>query len=204
MFITDNVYLIDATKGSYAFALHLDDGITLIDTSLPGRGPAIATELETHQLDDVKRILLTHHDVDHVGSAAWLQQHYGCDVFISATDMPYVLGSSKRHGVKRVIGALIKVRVPENLQTLPDGSIDGIQIVPTPGHTPGHTCYLWDGVLFAGDLLHLKDSRVTKPSPLMTWDAQQVDSSVAALGDLAFQWVCPAHGEPVQTSHVNN
>ena len=73
MKITENVIKLNCTKGSYAYAVIGDKGVTLIDTSLPGRGNAILLELETYGINllDIKKILLTHHDIDHIGNAAY-------------------------------------------------------------------------------------------------------------------------------------
>ena len=202
MKITDNVYAVEASKGSYVYALRLSDGITLIDTSFPGRGGSIADELAANRLDQVKRILLTHHDVDHIGNAAFLQQKYQCDVYISKTDLPYVQGKKKREGVKRIISSLIRVKTPE-IQPLPVNIIMNIRIIPTPGHTPGHTCFLFDGVLFAGDLVNSKRGVLQKPPAPMTWNMRQAIDSAKAMNNMKFNWVCPAHGQPVKTGRID-
>src|SRR4051812_17848305 len=51
--------ILDATQGP-----------TLVDTGMPGQLDTLAAALaETAiQLHDIKRIILTHHDIDHVGS----------------------------------------------------------------------------------------------------------------------------------------
>jgi glyoxylase-like metal-dependent hydrolase (beta-lactamase superfamily II) len=140
--------------------------------------------------------------VDHIGSAALLQQKYQCAVYISETDMPYVQGIKKREGIKKIISSLARVAPPERLQTLPAGNILNIRIIPTPGHTPGHTCFLFEDVLFAGDLLNSRNGVLKKSPPLMTWDKQQAIDSVKAMNSVKFVWVCPAHGKPVKTSRI--
>ena len=210
MFITDKVYLVEASKGAYVYALRLADGVTLIDTSFPGHGAQIAEELQAKQLDQVKHILLTHHDVDHIGNVAMLQQKYHCDVYISEIDMPYALGTKKRPGLKKIVSFLVKTVPPERLQALPSGnfaisianSIPEIQIIPTPGHTPGHTCFLFDGVLLAGDSLNSGNGKLQKSPPVMSWDRRQEIASAKAMNSLKFDWVCPAHGKPVKTSKI--
>ena len=202
MLVTKDVYAINASRGSYVYALRLPDGVTLIDTSLPGRGPRIVDELEANGLGDVVRILVTHHDVDHIGNATQLQKKFGCDVFISATDLPYAKGTKSREGVKRLIGVLMRVGRSATYSVLPDDEIDGIQIIPTPGHTPGHVCYLFNRALFAGDLLNTQNGVIRPSQPMMTWNKQLVDDSIRSLSALDFDRVCPAHGEPVETSRV--
>jgi glyoxylase-like metal-dependent hydrolase (beta-lactamase superfamily II) len=49
---------------------------------------------------------------------------------------------------------------------------DDLEVIPTPGHTPGATAYLWDSggqrVLFTGDTIYLRDGE---------WVAAVLDSS---------------------------
>lgn len=47
-----------------------EDGSTLVDTGVPGQLEAIKTAIEKagRSFSDVKRIILTHQDVDHIGS----------------------------------------------------------------------------------------------------------------------------------------
>jgi len=203
MFVTDNVYSLDAASGAHAYALRSSEGVVLVDTSFGGKADQIAAELDAHDLGGVAGILLTHHDVDHIGNAAALQRRYQCDVYVSAVDMPYVTGMAKRPGIKKLIGALAHPAVPDRLKPLPDGDIWGIQIIPTPGHTPGHVCFLFDGVLFAGDLLNSRGGTVQRSQPLMTWDMGKVDESVRLVNGLDFRWVCPGHGGAVKTSHIS-
>jgi len=198
MQITDHVLSLDAARQSHVYAIVQDDGAVLIDTSMPGPGQAIAAEVRASGIDTVKAILLTHHDVDHIGNAALLQDEFGCPVYISATDLDYVTGAKHREKTKRLIGALIKVRPPKDLRPLPEGQLLGVTILPTPGHTPGHTCYLSDGVLFAGDLMSTRDGVLRHSQPIMTWNMPDVLRSVASIKSCGAKWVCPGHGAPVQ------
>ena len=197
MKITENVTSLDAARQSHVYAISQDDGVVLIDTSFPGSGKAIIAELRASGLDKVKAILLTHHDVDHTGNAAMLSAEFGCPVYISATDLAYVTGAKHREKLKRLIGAVIHVPVPADLRPLPEGSIFGITVLPTPGHTPGHTCFLLGDVLFAGDLLFIKDGRIDHSRPALTWSMPDVLSSVASIKSCGAKWVCPGHGDPV-------
>src|SRR5438309_8385985 len=58
------------------------NGTTLVDTGLPGQRDAIAGGLAEAglRLEDLSRIVLTHHDIDHVGSLHDLKQASGARV----------------------------------------------------------------------------------------------------------------------------
>jgi glyoxylase-like metal-dependent hydrolase (beta-lactamase superfamily II) len=81
-----------------------------------------------------------------------------------------------------------------------------LRVVWTPGHTPGHCCFLEveSGVLFVGDHLlpkitpHVGVYPTSPPNPLGDFLASQV--KVAALERVSL--VCPAHG-PTFTDHAH-
>ncbi len=113
MEITTGVHLLKSTKDSYVY-LVLGDEPILIDTCVPGRSAAILAELETLGLKptDIAHILLTHHDVDHIGNARALQRATGVKLWAPQEDLPYILGQRNRPGVKRLIQTFVKVEVP--------------------------------------------------------------------------------------------
>ncbi len=202
MYVTENVYKIEATKGAYAYAVKTQEGTVLIDTCFAGRGKKIMDELRREGLNKISKILITHHDIDHIGNAAFIQNQCNCDVYISEIDLPYVLAKKKRPGIKKILGILMKAQIPQNLKVFQGNEMGGFKLFPTPGHTPGHTCLLFDNVLFAGDMVATKDNKIGPPPEMFTVDMEQNQKSVESLHELDFQWVCPAHGEPVRSSSV--
>ncbi len=202
MYITKSVYRIDATKGSYAYALKTEEGIILVDTSfsMPGRIEKMLEELKREGLDQIKNILITHHDIDHFGNATFFQKKYNCNVYMSEADLPYVIGQKKRGGIKNILGKIMRAEAPSNIQIFSDDELFGIQLLPSPGHTPGHTSFLFDGVLLAGDVVSTKKGEIVAPPAMMTADMDQNMKSVKLLAKATFEWVCPAHGQPVKTS----
>jgi glyoxylase-like metal-dependent hydrolase (beta-lactamase superfamily II) len=200
MIVTDNVYMLDCTSGSHSYAI-LGSETVLIDTSFPGKGPAILAELAALGVkpQEIKQILLTHFDVDHIGNAAFLQQATGATVWASAIDIPYILGQKPRPGIKKYIGMMMRVKLPANIQAFPESNRLGeIEVIPTPGHTPGHVCLLYKGVLLAGDLVTTREGRLNPSPDMMTWDKKMVLASIKKVAALSFNWICPAHGMPVE------
>jgi glyoxylase-like metal-dependent hydrolase (beta-lactamase superfamily II) len=62
-----------------------------------------------------------------------------------------------------------------------DGSepvVDGMQVVPLPGHTPGHTGYEFSSkgqkILFWGDIIHVQLVQVSHPEVTLVFDSDQV------------------------------
>lgn len=205
MLVTEKVYALNSTKGAYVYII-LDEEILLIDTGLSFRGKKLIEELHSMNIDphDIKHILLTHHDLDHIGNAARLQRLTGARVWSSREDVSYIKGEKKRPGIKKIFTALFRPEIPNNIHIYEDNQrIGGAQIIPAPGHTPGHVCILYNNVLFAGDLVETQKSLI-KPylHPLMTWDKNKLLESIEKMAPLPFKWVCPAHGSPVERSGI--
>ncbi|HYH02981.1 MAG TPA: MBL fold metallo-hydrolase, partial [Bacillota bacterium] len=72
---------------------------------------------------------------------------------------------------------------------------------PTPSHTPGHVCMLYNGVLFAGDLFENKDGNLRPYPPAWNWDNNHMMESAGKVAQLPVKMVCPAHGLPVEGNY---
>lgn len=76
------------------------DGFTLIDAAMPRKADSILARLAEWggQPGDLKRIVITHADVDHAGSAAELQARSGAAVICGAATAALLAeGRSPRH-----------------------------------------------------------------------------------------------------------
>ena len=73
------------------------NGNTLVDAGLPDQMEAIRAALVEAGIGvgDLRRIIFTHQDIDHVGSGAALVRHRGARVLAHAADAPYIEGSQR-------------------------------------------------------------------------------------------------------------
>src|SRR5215218_5224210 len=71
------------------------NGNTLVDAGLPDQMEAISTALVEAGIGvrDLRRIIFTHQDLDHVGSGAALVRQSGARVLAHSADAPYIEGS---------------------------------------------------------------------------------------------------------------
>jgi Zn-dependent hydrolases, including glyoxylases len=198
--VTDDICALDSTKGNYAYVI-LGEETILVDTGRPGQGKGILNDLKSIGIEphDVKHILITHHDVDHIGSLAFMQQATGAKIWASKEDIPYIYGEKSRPGIKKLISVIMRVKKPENVNPYPeDGKIGDVEVILTPGHTPGHVCLLYKDVLFIGDLFKTSNGKISPMGSFMNWDDSVLKSSIAKVDIYDFEWMCPAHGEPVK------
>src|SRR5258707_12887923 len=72
------------------------DGLTLIDTSVPGSAPQIATAIRAlgHDSADLRRLMLTHFHADHAGSAAEIAAWGNIEVCAHRADAPFLRGNA--------------------------------------------------------------------------------------------------------------
>ena len=200
-----NVYLLDLCK------------VDLVDTGTKGAGPAIREGL--HELgkdpEDVALLLLTHHHVDHIGTAAAWMRESRAQASLHRIDAPVAAGEERRrtHGRTaraKVFSALMGVFVPL-LRTPPvaaDRLLEGGEVLDVAGwpvevlHVPGHTlgacaCFARRaGILFAGDAVN---GRAGKPEPpVVAEDLPAAMASYARILDLGAPVLCPGHGSVVR------
>lgn len=140
-----NVYLVEE-----------DDGLTLVDTSLPGGAQTIVAAADGLG-KPITRIALTHAHGDHIGSLDALRgQLPDAEVLISARDARLLKKDlSLDEGEEGKIKGLLPGAKTEPTRLVSDGdTIGSLQVVGSPGHTPGHLAFYdpRDGTLYCGDV----------------------------------------------------
>lgn len=192
------VHLLEATRGSYAYLIDGGGRTVLCDTGFPGRAQALLSELE----DAVRRlsdIVITHYDVDHVGSLKALEERIPARIWLPADDAPYILRERPRPGLKRLIAAVTKAPPPAHWAPLRDGDHIGLlTAVRSPGHTPGHLAYRGPGFLLVGDALVTHHGRAGPSPAVLAWNPELMRETATRLLSGYSGWILPAHGEPVQ------
>src|SRR4051794_20800842 len=129
-----NCYLVDE-----------DDGLTLVDTMLPGSLKTISAGAERLG-KPIVRIALTHAHGDHIGSLdAVAAASPDAEVSISARDARLLKKDKSLDPGEP--DAKLKGSLPgadtQPSRTLAAGDrVGALEVVPSPGHTPGHISFL--------------------------------------------------------------
>jgi glyoxylase-like metal-dependent hydrolase (beta-lactamase superfamily II) len=101
-------------------------------------------------------VLVTHHHPDHVGGSMMGFELKGLAELLERQSVPVHVNSLETEWVSRVTGiARSDLTTHEHGDRVNIGDIE-IELLHTPGHTPGSQCFLLDGRLVAGDTLFLE------------------------------------------------
>ena len=214
MEIASNVHWLDA-GGSNVYLAVEPPNIVLVDTGMPRKQGTIFDFLHTlgHAPTDLTHILVTHADMDHVGSLAALQAASGARVWAGADAAQLISrGQSPKHMppvVQWIIDTFMKygavaqdkVSIFQDGDTLP--FLGGLQVLATPGHTLDHFSFFSPstGVLFVGDALNTRDGRINLTPPRITADKTAARRSAIRLLHLSPTVIACGHGTP-STRHT--
>lgn len=196
--------------------LVVEKSLTLVDTGFRGTMPRVfdfIRSLGRHPAE-LGLVVLTHNHLDHTGGVDEVRRHtrarilaHRADVHIPEGGMPYpqnsvfgvVLRTPMLSGFRRRL-----VLGPEGVDGVLDGGevldvMDGAEVVPTPGHTPGCiSLYVRrHRLLMVGDALNKRGDIVRMPLKSVSTDLKKAAESVRRMAALDVQVLCFGHGRPI-------
>ena len=211
--MSSNLTKITRFRFVNAFLVSEEDGLTLIDTTVPGGAEKIIGEAERLGRPIV-RILLTHAHGDHVGSLDGLVDRLeGVQVGITARDAKLLRKDKSPEAGEpedaKMRGHYPGVKTRPTVELSPGDRIGSLEVVPAPGHTPGQIAFLdtRDHTLIAGDAYGnlrgqlVTSAKVTLGSPLpalATWHRPTALQTARELRALDPSSLALGHGAIVQ------
>lgn len=204
-----------------AAAIRFDGGVVLVDVGFPGFMQKLedAMASEGLKLADVKKIIVTHHDGDHIGGLKEIVDKFpGIEVMSTAEQAAFITGKEKplrlqlaekryaectseeekkalEDDMKRLssLQTIDKVTIVKDKQVLPEC---GVEIVEVVGHMPGHLCVYIpaDKCLITGDALTARDGMLCPPDKNFTLDMPTAIRSLEKLLDYDIENVICYHG----------
>ncbi|PSL36927.1 glyoxylase-like metal-dependent hydrolase (beta-lactamase superfamily II) [Labedella gwakjiensis] len=204
-----------------AYLVDTAEGVTVIDAGLPGHFRDLVAELRTmgRSLDDVRGVILTHGDSDHIGFAERLRRDHGVPVFVHPADAGRAKGGPQPKNARQALrlGPVLRFLVSTirsgGLRSTPlretvdvrDGDVLDLpgspRIIGMPGHSPGSVAVRVPAVdaVFVGDALTTRDVLTgrtgPRPAPFTDEPAEALQSLKHLLPTGA-RWVLPGHGAP--------
>ena len=227
MKIKENIYIlelpnINPQSKDFVYPTVIKDGnnLTLIDTGYPKQIEYIKSALEKDGLDinNIKTIILTHQDIDHIGNVKdILNLVPDIEIISYNEEAEYINGNKTPCKVEYMERNLDKMdekgknryhlfktffennkinvdKVVKNGDVISKG--EAMQVIATPGHTPGHMCLYIEKykLLVAGDLLLLKDGNITICPKELNYNNDMYLQSVNKIRDLELETIICFHG----------
>ena len=215
--IIPNLWEIDEIgSAANCYVWEWQEGVTLIDAGFPKDGRTIIRALTQNgiPLHAVKRIIVTHADLDHTGGLAAIKRVTQASIVCHAVEKRYLENPRLRQPAALfmrplywavttfVPGYALRPVVPDELvvdgQELPEG----FTVIHTHGHTPGHIALLHKKrrFLITGDALSNRGNKLRSPIWIYTPDRNNAMRSVWKLakkhGD-DFEVMAFGHGPPI-------
>ncbi len=194
--------------------------LVLFDTCFPGQYDILVDELTKigFNVKNITKVALTHQDIDHTGNMAEILAvtnnvkvlaHRAEEPYINGTKTPLKLAKLEANydnlpdNLKQICEGFKKGFAKNRVDVdklLDDGEVldlvGGIEVIYTPGHTVGHTCYYFTDIkmLIAGDMLTIKDGELAIADESIHHDYEEVKKSVQKLLKYDIETVVTFHG----------
>jgi glyoxylase-like metal-dependent hydrolase (beta-lactamase superfamily II) len=205
----------------YPVLLQDENELILVDCGYANFLPVLEQSAYKKGIDFSKltKVIITHHDHDHMGSLAEIKRKYPqVQVIGSEKDSKYIAGRAKSLPLEQA--EQIQLNLPPEqqdagkafqqiLKSVENVEVDitvkdkdtfpwcgGVEIVETPGHMPGHiSIYLKEfKVLISGDALAIENGNLEIAAPQFTLDMTEAKKSALKLLNYNIQKVICYHG----------
>jgi len=223
MKITENVVMLEVggNYGTIYPTLVWDESrIVLIDAGFPDQIASLTDAIVEAgvQVKDITDIILTHQDMDHIGCvpdilslspSARIWAHEEEAPYLDGRETPIKLATLLQNydglpdegkaWCDQLQAGYVNRRL-QKIQTLTDGEVlpafGGIEVVHTPGHTPGHICLFLQKskVMVCGDAANITDGKLTGANPQHTYDMELAAQSFAKIAVYDVRGAITYHG----------
>ncbi|MCO8243644.1 MULTISPECIES: MBL fold metallo-hydrolase [unclassified Haladaptatus] len=186
-------------------AVETPRGLLLLDVGMPDGIDDLTGALDDEglDLDDTWAVVLTHQDIDHAGCLAAVVERTDAVVFAHEADAPYIEGEkellkSSEERPMAIDPTTIDVRLTGDETFTTDAG--PMEIIHTPGHTPGHvSCYFpEEELLITADALNAPEGELVGPREGATPEMETAWGSVETIATHGIDHAVCFHGGYVE------
>lgn len=198
-----------------------ENEMILVDCGYPNFLELIknAAKLNGIDINKLTKIIITHHDFDHMGSLAEFKREFpNIKILSSIEEEPYISGKRKSLRLQQAEDIYDKLSEEEKenaksfhrlLESIETVDVDvclkdkdsltwcgGIEIISTPGHMPGHiSIYIKESrTLVSGDALVVENGKLSIANPQYTLNIAEATNSVKKLLNYEIDTIICYHG----------
>lgn len=214
----------------YPVILRTNSEVLLVDCGYSGFMPMIENAAKLHglSLQDLTGIIITHHDIDHIGGLFEMKAAYSSlKIYSSEIEEKYISGKEKSLRLlqaENIYSSLPEDQKPgalnfqEMLKSVKPVEVDyafsedeeppffrGMKIINTPGHMLGHiSIYLQKTkTLISGDALVYEEGELEIANPKFTLDLPKAIESIKKLQEFKIERIICYHGGVVEDDIQN-
>ncbi len=198
-----------------------NEEMILVDCGFPDTIDQFETEAKRLNIDleRLSKIVIIHHDYDHVGSLRALKERFpNAQTIASKTQAEYISGKKSPLRLQSLVKKVDKLKGKERelalqmIETI--RSVEYCQIdrcvtdneeisnngdvicIDTPGHMPGHiSVYIRSSkTLISGDALNVVEGELSGANPVYTFDMEEADRSIKKMAGYEIDRVFCYHG----------
>ncbi|MCR3923421.1 MAG: MBL fold metallo-hydrolase [Firmicutes bacterium] len=194
-----------------------EQDVILVDAGLPNMQQVIQNKLEELGVPFARlnKVIVTHHDMDHLGSLPNLivAATQKIEVLAHESEKPYIEGTE--HLLTKIEKSIVALPAEQQEQrrqaylarqtvvvdtVLIDGQelpfCGGIVVIHTPGHTPGHISlyHKQSKTVITGDSTVAEEGKLLGPSPIFSVDLPEAIKSLKKLTNYDVEHVICYHG----------
>lgn len=205
----------------YPVVLQHEEELVLVDCGYPNFLPQVkeAAKVQNIDLDKLTKVVVTHHDYDHMGALAQIKRQYpNIKVLASKEQAPFIQGEKKslrlqqaeslydnlpdseKPMAKYLHNLFASVEHAQVDEYVTDGQMfpwcGGAEIIHTPGHMPGHSSLYFKKhkTLISGDALAVQDGILMIANPNYCLDLKLAKQSVQKLLGYDIEKIICYHG----------
>ena len=204
----------------YPSLIILNNELTLVDTGYTGFLTLISKEISKkgYEIKELKNIIITHYDDDHIGSLYDFKEKYPwINIIASETESKYISGAMKS---ERLIQAeeMLKTMPNEEIEfgkwfiqqlknlnhvSIDEKVLDGdmildnkCRVVATPGHTSGHISLYFPSLksVITGDAAVNENHELVIANPYFCLNIEKAEQSLRKIKNLKAETYYCYHG----------
>lgn len=188
----------DKTLSINPVLIELPRGLALIDAGMSNTTDQLKHRIrETgHRIEEIRLLIITHQDGDHAGGGSFVVEYSGATVCTSSSEARPISGETRPRGPEENAYPPVAVDIELIEGTLFRTMAGPMEVIDTPGHTPGHfSLFLRNsGTVIAGDALVIHKGQLAGPHPKMSEDMQTARQAIDHIAEYPVRDVICFHG----------